>query len=48
MEYLLSDDFSAYYYKEYPIFYKNKIQKGSIAKGKSFYRNAIDNALRNN
>lgn len=48
MEYLLSDDFGEYYFKKYPIFYKNKIQKGNIKDGKSFYRNAIDNALRNN
>jgi len=48
MEYLLSDNFSSYYSSEYPIFYKNKIQKGKITDGKSYYRNAIDNALRNN
>ena len=48
MEYLLSDNFSDFYSKEYPIFYKNKIQKGHITFGKSYYRNAIDNALRNN
>lgn len=48
MEYLLSDNFSDYYSSEYPIFYKNKIQKGKITDGKSYYRNALDNALRNN
>jgi len=48
MEYLLSDNFSDFFSSDYPIFYKNKIQKGNITEDKSYYRNAIDNSLRNN
>ena len=51
MNYLLSDDFSHDFSKEFPIFYKNKIQKGSGKNNrdvKYFYRSAIDSALRNN
>ena len=50
MQFLLGDQFSKYFDKDFPIFYKNKIQKGKM-KNKEveyFYRNAIDNALRNN
>ena len=51
--YLLQDEFSdcfksPNYPHHYPLFYKNKIQKGSLSKGKYIYRNAIENALRNN
>ena len=48
MEFLLQDQFSEYFSKEYPIFYKNKIQKGNWKDQRFFYRSAIDNALRNN
>lgn len=48
MQFLLKDDFAKHFNNEFPIFYKNKIQKGKIDEGKYFYRNAIDNALRNN
>ena len=42
MERLLSDDFSEHFSDEYPVFYKNKLNKGTILKPKYFYRNAID------
>ena len=43
---LLSDDNAEYFDEMYPIFYKNKIPK---KKGHNYYyRNAIDNAIRNN
>jgi hypothetical protein len=46
MNYLLDDQFKEYFSITYPLFYRNKIQKG---KGKGlFYRNAIDSALRSN
>ena len=48
MEYLLQDDFSDHFDKQYPIFYRNKIPKGPTKDGKYFYRSAIDNALKNN
>mmetsp|Transcript_797 Transcript_797/g.992 ORF Transcript_797/g.992 Transcript_797/m.992 type:complete len:305 (+) Transcript_797:467-1381(+) len=48
MEYLLDDQFQEYFDKRYPIFYKNKVQKGPVKDQKYFYRSAIDNALRNN
>ena len=44
---LLDDKNSQYFQNDYPIFYKNKIQK-SNNKDKFFYRTAIDSALRNN
>ena len=47
MQYILDDQFKDYFDQEYPLFYKNKIQK-SNKKDKHFYRSAIDNALRNN
>ena len=45
MKYLLDDQFENFFDVRFPIFYKNKIQKG---KDKFFYRNAIDSALRSN
>jgi len=48
MEYLLQDEFEKFFDKRFPIFYRNKIQKGPIKDQKYFYRSAIDNALRNN
>ena len=48
MERLLSDEFSEHFSSEYPVFYKNKLNKGTILKPKYFYRNAIDQALKAN
>ena len=42
---LLSEKNEDHFDAEFPIFYRNKISKGS---GKYFYRSAIDSALRNN
>lgn len=47
MRTLLSDKNKQFFQKEFPIFYKNKIQKTNN-KQKYFYRSAIDSALRNN
>ena len=47
MRQLLSDKYKDMFQDEFPIFYKNKIQK-SNNKSKFFYRSAIDSALRNN
>jgi len=46
MEFLLDDEFNTFFSAKYPIFYKNKIRKG--ADDKYYYRNAIQNALKNN
>lgn len=48
MGYLLKDDFADHFSKQFPLFYRNKIQKGVSKDGKYFYRSAIDSALRNN
>jgi hypothetical protein len=52
MEKLLSDNFSEFFNNEFPIFYKNKIQKGKVtsetANASYYYQNAIHNALKNN
>ena len=48
MAYLLSDDFEEFFDSRFPMFYKNKIQKGHSNEGRYFYRSAIDSALRNN
>lgn len=48
MQFLLNENFSDFFSTSHPIFYKNKIQKGHIREGKNFYRNAIENALKNN
>ena len=52
MKYLLGDEFESFFSNEYPLFYRNKIQKGGSGKNgsdfKFFYRSAIDSALRNN
>ena len=51
MKYLLGDEFEEFFNKEFPIFYRNKIQKGGGKNGSDlryFYRSAIDSALRNN
>jgi hypothetical protein len=42
---LLSEKNEGHFDAEFPVFYRNKIAKGS---GKYFYRSAIDSALRNN
>jgi hypothetical protein len=47
MKQLLSDKHKKMFQAEFPIFYKNKIQK-SNNKSKFFYRSAIDSALKNN
>jgi hypothetical protein len=47
MNQLLSDKYESNFQADFPIFYKNKIQK-SNNKNKFFYRSAIDSALRNN
>ena len=47
MKELLSDKYASHFQSDYPIFYKNKIQK-SNNRMKFFYRSAIDSALRNN
>ena len=47
MKILLDDKNSSFFQSQFPIFYKNKIQK-SNNKNKFFYRSAIDSALRNN
>ena len=44
----MDDQFAEYFDKRYPIFYKNKIQKGPMEDQKFFYRSAVDNALKNN
>jgi hypothetical protein len=46
MKALLKDEFAEYFQLKYPVFYRNKINKGSIMKPKYFYRNAIDSGLR--
>ena len=44
---LLSDKNKDYFGEEFPLFYKNKIQKGNNRE-KYYYRSAIDSALGNN
>ena len=56
--YLLSDQFDDYFSSDFPIFYRQKIQKGKPISysdphlfkknNKYFFRSAIDNALKNN
>ena len=45
MSFLLGDNFKDLFSAEYPIFYKNKIDKGKIEKGKYCFRNALDTAV---
>jgi hypothetical protein len=47
MNCLLDDKNKEYFQSEYPIFYKNKLQKKN-KDNKFFFRSAIDNALKNN
>ena len=46
MAYLLSDKFENLFQAEYPIFYKNKVDKGKPEKKKFCYRNALDTAVK--
>ena len=48
MEQLLNDRNSEYFDSMYPLFYKNRISKKSGEVKNHYYRNAIDNAIRNN
>jgi len=48
MAYLLDDEFKEHFSSKYPLFYRNKIQKGSSKDGRYFYRSALDNALKTN
>ena len=48
MKYLLNDEFVEYFSEEKPIFYKNKLTKGSSKNPKFFFRNAIENAIKLN
>ena len=49
IQYLLDDRHTEHFPKmDYPLFYRNKIQKGPRKLGKFFYRSAIDSALRYN
>ena len=48
MQFLLDDCFSEHYDPKYPIFYRNKASKGTGLNQRYFYRNSIDNALKNN
>ena len=45
MDYLLSDQFEGLWSSTYPIFYKNKVDKGKKEKKKFCYRNALDTAI---
>ena len=46
MAHLLGDHFESLFSAKYPIFYKNKLDKGSKDKGKNYYKNALDTALK--
>jgi hypothetical protein len=48
MTQLLSEEFEEHFSSDYPIFYRNKFNKGTILRPKYYYRNAIDQALRSN
>lgn len=48
MAYLLNPKFKEYFTSEYPIFYQNKHNKGTLLRPKYFYRNSIDIALEHN
>ena len=45
MSFLLSDNFDNLFQAKYPIFYKNKVDKGKSHKQKYCYRNALDTAV---
>ena len=46
MSFLLDDQFKEYFSDEFPIIFKNKVQKGNPKEEKYFYRNPIDIALK--
>jgi hypothetical protein len=45
---LLSEEFEEHFSSDYPIFYRNKFNKGTSLMPKFYYRNAIDQALKSN
>ena len=47
MQELLSEENSHLFSEEYPIFYKNKLDKGKEGEHKYYYLNAIDTAIEN-
>ena len=47
MKHLLQDSNKEYFQSDFPMFYKNKIQKSNNTE-KYFYRSALTSALRNN
>ena len=46
LTHLLGDQFESLFSAKYPIFYKNKLDKGNIDKGRKYYKNALDTALK--
>ena len=42
MTQLLSEEFEEHFSSDYPIFYRNKLNKGTVQRPKYYYRNAID------
>ena len=50
ISYLLDPEENEEYFRgsDYPLFYRNKMQKGASKNCKYFYRSAIDSALRSN
>jgi len=42
---LLADKFQDLFSSDYPIFYKNKVDKGKIEKQKFCFKNALDTAV---
>lgn len=45
---LLDDKFKQFFSSDYPIFYRNKFNKGSEKNQKFYYRNVLDQALISN
>ena len=43
---LLDEKHDALFDPTYPLFYRNKIQKGPVLQDKYFYRNAVDIAVK--
>jgi hypothetical protein len=48
MTQLLSDKFDEHFSSEYPIFYRNKFNKGTSLAPRFYYRNALDQGLKSN
>ena len=46
INFLLNDDFNEYFSSDYPIIFRNKIQKGDPALQKYYYKNPIDIAIK--